>query len=178
MSNNRKLDELCYPFIHDAGSLCDFEVASDELCSHVGVVLGFLTERHADIVFDLEALQPLCWHANGSVRGRLAISGIDMDWLHGRYNHYKSELQGDTSGFVLPRGPAPVPQLHLARSAAKKVIRVMVRLEEEGIEVDPILKRFCNLSCNFFFVLTRVLNQRAGNGEVVFESKSYGKAKG
>lgn len=79
-------------------------------------------------------------------------------------------------GFVLPRGGAPVAQLHHARSCAKKAIRAMVRVDQEGIEVPLILPRLCNMMVNFFFVLTLVINQRRGIYEVPFVSKSYGKA--
>jgi hypothetical protein len=34
----------------------------------------------------------------------------------------------------------------------------------------------CNLMCNFFFVLTLVVNQRRGFAETYFTSKSYGKS--
>ncbi len=175
MSSNKTLDEICYPFIHDKGFLCDFEVVSDELCSHVGLVLAYLDKEHSDIITDLDRLQPLCWHVNGSVRGRLAVGPDDLAWLNHRYNHYKAIIDGKREGFVLPRGPVPVPQLHLARSAAKKVIRAMVRLKEDGVEVPDILDRFCNLMCNFFFVLAGVVNKRTGVKEIPFVSMSYGR---
>ena len=115
MVTSRKLDELCYPYIHDHGYLCDFEVTSDELCSQVGMILALLGESHSDLVHDLERLQPLCWHVNGSVRGRLAIFEADLEWLHERYNHYRSEVKGQRAGFVLPRGSQLTMQLQLAR---------------------------------------------------------------
>ena len=139
------------------------------------MILAVLPLGCEDLVADLERLQPLCWHVNGSVRGRLAVGLEDLEWLHSRYDHYKSTIEGKRTGFVLPRGPVPAMQLHLARSSAKKVIRIIVCLEEEGIEVPDILKRFCNLVCNFFFVLAGVANQRAGIDEILFESKSYGR---
>lgn len=43
-----------------------------------------------------------------------------------------------------------------------------------GIKVPPILPRMCNLMCNFFFVLTLVVNR--GFSETYFASKSYGKS--
>ncbi|MDP6185701.1 MAG: hypothetical protein QF863_00610 [Pseudomonadales bacterium] len=94
MTKNKKLDELCYPFIHEQGYLCDFEVVTDELCSQVGMCLALLDGDHADLAADLALLQPLCWHVNGSIRGRLAIVEEDMDWLHQRYGHYRKEIDG------------------------------------------------------------------------------------
>ena len=43
MTKNKKLDELCYPFIHDQGYLCDFEVITDEICNQIGMCLALLT---------------------------------------------------------------------------------------------------------------------------------------
>lgn len=175
MATSRKLDELCYPYIHDHGYLCDFEVTSDELCSQVGMILALLGDSHNDLVQDLERLQPLCWHVNGSVRGRLAIFEEDMEWMHERYDHYRTEIDGQRAGFVLPRGSVLAMQLHLSRSSAKKAIRLMIRLEESDVQVPEILKRFCNLMCNLFFVLAGVINLREGAEEPSFVSKSYGR---
>lgn len=174
MKPGRNLDELCYPFIYETSSLCDFEVVTDELCGHIGAALSLLPAEMADIARDLDHLQPLAFHVNGSIRGRLAIEEADLEWLQGRLAHYRSEVGERIDGFVLPRGAMPVPQLHLARSAAKKAIRILVRVEQEGKTVPMVLPRMCNLMCNFFFALTLVINQRRGVTEVPFISKSYG----
>ncbi|CDZ94475.1 Cob(I)yrinic acid a,c-diamide adenosyltransferase [Pseudomonas saudiphocaensis] len=99
----------------------------------------------------------------------------DLAWLQSRLSHFQKEVSERLTGFVLPRGSAPVPQLHHARSCAKKAIRAMVRVDQEGIEVPLILPRLCNMMVNFFFVLTLVINQRRDIDEVPFVSKSYGK---
>jgi len=174
MKPGRNLDELCYPFIYETSSLCDFEVVTEELCGHIGVILSLLPEAMYDIAQDLDRLQPLAFHVNGSIRGRLAIEEADIRWLNERLIHYREEVGDRINGFVLPRGVAPVPQLHLARSAAKKAIRAMVRVEQEGKTVPMELPRLCNLMCNFFFTLTVVINQRRGFIETPFVSKSYG----
>ncbi len=177
MKPGKNRDELCYPFIYETAALCDFEVVTDELCGHIGAALSLLPEAASsmqDIAQDLDRLQPLAFHVNGSIRGRLAIEESDIAWLQQRLSHYRDELGGKIQGFVLPRGQAPVPQLHLARSAAKKAIRCMVRVEQEGRAIPMVLPRMCNLMCNFFFTLTLVVNQRRGFIETPFVSKSYG----
>lgn len=177
MKPGRNRDELCYPFIYETSYLCDFEVATDALCGHIGAALSLLPEAGTsmrDIAQDLDRLQPLAFHVNGSIRGRLAVGESDLAWLRGRLSHYRAEIGDAVSGFVLPRGQAPVPQLHQARSAAKQAIRLLVRLEQEGREVPMVLPRLCNLMCNFFFALTLVINRRRGHAETPFESKSYG----
>ena len=133
MTKNKDLDELCYPFIHEQGYLCDFEVITDELCTQVGMCLALLYNSHPDLAAVIDRVQLLRWHANVSIRGRLAIVEDDMDWLHDRYDHYREEIDGIRQGFVLPRGSVLAMQFHLARSSAKKAIRALVRLEERGV---------------------------------------------
>ena len=171
------LDELCYPFIYERSSLCDYEIATDELCSLIGSVLNQLPKGFDDLARDLGTLQPLAYHLNGSIRGKLAIEEQDLQWLQDRYRHYQTQAAGDVKSAILPRGPAPVMQLHLARSAAKRSIRLLLQVEQEGRGVPVILFRFCNLLCNFFFVLALEINRRSGVAEIPFESKSYGNPK-
>lgn len=175
MKSSKNMNELCYPFIHETSYLCDFEVVTDELCALLGAAVSGVPESMADVRSDLEIIQPLAFHLNGSVRGRLAISESDLQWLNERLDHYRGEVKERLAAFVLPRGTLPVPQLHQARSASKKAIRALVRVEQEGIEVPAVLPRFCNLLCNLCFTLTVVINKRRGVTEPTFVSKSYGK---
>lgn len=173
LKRSKNIDELCYPFIYESSPLCDFEIATDELCNHIGGIMALLPSTLTDVAADLDKLQPMIYHLNGSIRGKLAIDEQDIQWLLSRYHHYQLLTRDRIDGFVLPRGPAPVPQLHLARSAAKKAIRLMVKLDDEGVIVADILHRFCNLLCNFCFVLTLHINKLSDVKETPFISKSY-----
>ncbi len=125
------------------------------------------------VMADLAILQRLIYNLNGSVRGRLGIFEEDLDWLKGRYDHYNEASRGRVTGFVLPQGPQPIPTLHLCRCGSKKVVRLLVRLEESGVRFDPILYRFANLLANFFFVLTVYLKQAWDVTEVPYVSINY-----
>lgn len=175
MKPSKNWDEVCYPFIHQTDYLCDFEVVTDEWCTLIGMAYS-ATEgdaQLADLAADLAHLQPLAFHVNGSIRGKLAIEESDVQWVLDRMQYYRRELGELEHSFVLPRGTAPVPQLHQARSSAKKAIRAMVRVEQEGREVPDVLPRICNALCNLFFLMTLVCNLRRGVQEVPFVSKSY-----
>ena len=176
MHRSRDLDEVCYPFIHETGPLCDFEVLTDELCGHIGAAISTLPAQMTDLHADLATLQPLAFHLNGSIRGRLAIREADLDWAKERLAYYREAAGDQAEGFVLPRGDLPVPFLNLARSGAKKAIRQMVRIEAEAADVDipDVLPRFCNILCNLFFAMILVINRRRGETEVPFVSASYG----
>lgn len=173
MKPSKNWDEVCYPFIHETAYLCDFEVVTDEWCTLIGMAYSATPPAFSDIAADLNHIQPLAFHVNGSVRGKLAIEEADVQWVLQRMAHYRQELGEREHTFVLPRGTAPVPQLHQARSVAKKAIRALVRVEQEGREVPPVLPRLCNALCNLFFLMTLVVNLRRGVQEVPFVSKSY-----
>lgn len=76
-------------------------------------------------------------------------------------------------GWHTGRFPQPIPTLHLCRCGSKKVVRLLVRLEESGVRFDPILYRFANLLANFFFVLTVYLKQCWEVPEVPYVSINY-----
>lgn len=173
MKPSKNLDEICYPFIHQTDTLCDFEVVTDEWCTLIGMAYSATPAALSDIAADLDRIQPLAFHVNGSIRGKLAIEESNVQWVLERMQHYRHELGEREHAFVLPRGAAPVPQLHQARSSAKKAIRAMVRVEQEGREVPAVLPRLCNALCNLFFLMTLAVNLRRGLQEVPFVSKSY-----
>lgn len=174
MKNSKNMNELCYPFIHETSHLCDFEVITDELCTQIGMAWSVMGNEFEDIKQDLQWVQPLAFHLNGSIRGRLAITESDLARVEALYIHYRGLIPPLDHRFILPQGVAPVPQLHMCRSNAKKAIRAMVRVEQEGREVSELLPRLCNLLCNLFFILTLVVNYRRGVVEKPFESLSYG----
>lgn len=168
-------DEVCYPFIYEDSLLCDYEVLTDELCRMIGGILAEISrEEFPQITEELETLQPMIYHLNGSIRGKCALTEEDLDWLLACYRHHKDATEEALPGFVLPRGSAPIPQLNSASSAAKKAIRLMVHLHrQEGLEIPGILHRFCNVLCNYLFRLTIAINQARGIPEIPFESASY-----
>ena len=180
MKPGKDLSELCYTYIYDASWLCDYEVLTDEICAQLGMALS-VTEADAalaDLVSDLDRLQALVLHANGSIRGKLAVTEADLDWLHQRYDHFRQEIEtrepDRLKNFVLPRGTYPVPELHQTRSTAKKALRCLVRVEKEAHwDIPAEIPRFLHLLCNFCFLLTVLVNQRRGIVEPRFISKSY-----
>ncbi|MGJ8652243.1 MAG: ATP--cob(I)alamin adenosyltransferase [Opitutaceae bacterium] len=171
---SKHIDEVCYPFIYETSLKCDYEILTDELCRQVGGILAEMPNGLETVISELETLQPMIYHLNGSIRGKCAVSEADLEWLLACYVRHKEAVADCLSGFVLPRGEAPVPQLNAASSNAKKAIRLMVRLhEQEDVEIPDVLHRFCNVLCNYFFTLTLVVNKLRGLKEVPFESESY-----
>jgi cob(I)alamin adenosyltransferase len=172
---NGDFDEMSYPFIYEASALCDFEILTDELCTMTGMAITACNDEDQDIRHMLEALQPLLFDLNGSVRGRCTISeetiAQSKQWLR----RLRLTQPEKTTVFVLPRGRGAVVNLHYCRSLSKKATRALVRVDQEGIEVPPTLPRYCNVLTNLFFEMTQVINHRRGEVQPEYQSPNYGK---
>lgn len=171
---SKNIDEVCYPFMYEKSLKCDFEILTDELCRQIGGILAAMPAEFLELVAELETLQPMIYHLNGSIRGKCALTDEHLTWLRECYVAHRDASAECIAGFVLPRGSVPVAQLNSASSAAKKAIRLMVRLhDEEGIEIPDVLHHFCNVLCNYLFTLTIVINNARGEKEIPFISESY-----
>ena len=162
----------CYPFMREKSCLVDYEIRTDSLTTSIGAVFSHLAEKEQIVIDDLRVIQPLCYHANGSVRGGLAITEDDLQWLSNRYDYYVQQTGDMTKKFVLPQGNGAASALHIARSDAKKSYRALHKVSEER-EVPEILFNFLGLLANVCFVLAVYENQINENQEIPFESKSY-----
>ncbi|UJF18737.1 cobalamin adenosyltransferase [Vibrio sp. SS-MA-C1-2] len=167
------IDELSYPFIFEDSSLCDFEILTDELCTVTGLALTQIEDN--EIRSSLDALQPKIFHLNGSIRGKVGITEQDITALIAEYHYFKDKVEDSGKRFVLPRGRGAVVQLHYCRSLSKKVVRALVKVDAEGKNVPETLPRFANVLVNYYFALTRLLNQYEGIEEPEYVSINYPK---
>lgn len=166
--------ENCYPFIFEKSLKCDYEILTDELCRIVGGILEYTEMEFPNLHSELDKLQPLIYHLNGSIRGKMAITENDLKWLKSIYSKHCKYTKDSFSSFILPRGKQPILLLNIASSLSKKIIRIMVRMQnEENIDIDNKLSIFTNLLCNYFFILTLVINKLRGIPEIEFVSNSY-----
>ena len=177
------IDEFCYPFIYEESALCDYEIVTDQLTRLVGWAIDDLrvlrleypeNDKLISLEQQLHWLLPLCYHLNGSIRGKLAITNDNHDKLLDHYRQMKDDVKDVISGFVLPGGKSPNGILNQCSSLSKKAIRLMVQIHNiEQKEVNDILPKFANLLCNYFFTATILINKVTGFKETIFVSKSY-----
>lgn len=169
------LDEMCYPFIYEHSSLCDFELLTDELCTQVGLAGSACSERDSDIAQQLFGLQAKMFDLNGSIRGRCAIAEDDIVAAKSFLAAVRAKLLASQQGFVLPRGTGVVVMLHYCRSLTKKIIRALVRIDQEEIAVPSALPRYTNVLTNLFFALAQQINERDQVPQPAYISNNYGK---
>lgn len=161
-----------YPFMREKISLVDYEIRTDSLTTRIGAVFPALDEKTQVVIEDLRIIQPLAYHCNVSVRGKLAVKEEDLQWLSKRYDFYVSEVGDWITEFLLPQGCEAAARLHIARSEAKKSYRALHKVSLER-EVPNILFDFLGLLANVLFVMAVYVNKVNGVHEIPFISKSY-----
>ena len=168
-----------YPFMREKSCLVDYEIRTDSMTTQIGHAIAVLEKEEGagEIVRILRDIQPLAYHVNGSVRGRLAITQEDLAWLDGVYDDFVERGGEAIKQFVLPQGSQGATALHICRSEAKKSYRELHKVSEER-EVPDILFQFLGLLANVFFVLAVEINKLQNIEEIIFTSKSYGKVGG
>jgi cob(I)alamin adenosyltransferase len=168
-----------YPFMREKSCLVDYEIRTDSMTTQIGHAIAVLEKEEGteEIVTILRQIQPLAYHTNGSVRGRLSIAPEDLAWLDGIYDEFVERGGEAIKQFVLPQGSHGAACLHICRSEAKKSYRTLHKVSEER-EVPEILFQFLGLLANVFFVLAVEANKLQNVEEIIFVSKSYGKIEG
>ena len=163
------MDQRCcaYSFLKETSRQCDYEVASDELASLIAQAVHSVKHQP-----ELLKLCELVYHANGSIRGRLAIRDEDFEWLDQLYVRLMQE-NGPLRQFVLPAGCEGACALHVLRSRCKAVLRIADAIDREEKPVPVILLDFWNLLSNVFFQMALKDNRLEGVSEIPFVSRSY-----
>ena len=151
----------------------DYEVLSDALTVSIGMVIPHLTNDYEQVlVDDLRHLQHLAYHANGSVRGMLAITEEDVNWLSDRYDFYCEQVGDKMKQFVIPQGCLAALHLHEVRNDAKIVYRALHHAHKEA-PVSELLFKFTGLLSNVACAMAFYVNQLNNVDEIPFQTKSY-----
>ena len=165
------MDQRCcaYSFLKETSRQCDYEVASDELASLIAQAAHSVKHQP-----ELLKLCELVYHANGSIRGRLAIRNQDLGVARSAVCPSRRR-KTDPSRVLRAAGwlrGACVPHVRPA-SRRKAVLRIAYAIDPEEKPVSTILLDFWNLLSNVFFQMALKENRLEGVSEIPFVSRSY-----
>ena len=163
------MDQRCcaYSFLKETSRQCDYEIATDELASMIAMTVH--RTKHQP---ELMKICELVYHANGSIRGRLAVSQQDFDWLSDLYERLTEE-NGPCRHFVLPSGCEGACALHVLRSRCKAILRIAYAIDREEKKVPSLILDFFNCLSNVFFQMALKENRMEHVEEIPFVSRSY-----
>ena len=148
----------------------------DELNSAIGVALTAIADPELREV--LETIQHQLFDLGGDLclreedKARFGMPPFPADrvpWLEQVLDKAAAELR-PLEEFVLPGGEAGAAHLHMARTIARRAERLTIALsrrEPIGKEVVPYLNRLSDA----LFSLARLVNHRAGRGDVLWKKQ-------
>ncbi len=157
--------------MRESVSTVDYEIQTDALCTRIGLAASYTTQ-HPKLHQHLLYLAEMVYHANGSVRGNIAITDEDLNRLSDLYDEYVIEVEDEIKTFLLPQGGTTACMLHMCRSEAKKSVRALHKVSVET-KVPNILFKYLHLLANVFFVMAVYVNKVEEVKEIPFISKSY-----
>ncbi|MDR2553117.1 MAG: ATP--cob(I)alamin adenosyltransferase [Treponema sp.] len=175
---------LAYSFLYDDASdlRCDFELLTDEISSMIGLLRSLLNEKDRaadpDLAEDLDRINELMYHLNPSLRKGSAVTGEELEWLHGKTMALQEAVKdglprGRDFTFVIPRGCIQAAWGHVIRCKCKMLVRLLSRYRQQGHPADDILFDFANLYAGYFYFLALRLNKNQGLEEQPFTSRVY-----
>ena len=160
-----------YPFLCDADDdlRCDFELATDELASAVGMLRSQTEDQ--ELAKELLWICELIYHMNPTLRTSFTVTREEIERL--AFIVDRLQAQSGIRGFVLPCGCQSACTAHLLRVKAKGLVRLLYRYAHRGGEVPDSLFDLCNLLSGYFFLLALKLNVQSGVEERSYHSRNY-----
>ena len=137
----------------------------DELNSHIGVLITYCSDRQ-DIDF-LTGVQANLFVVGGYLatdnsekvvrQGNIVTD--EMNSAVEKEIDRVQELLPPLRLFILPGGSRAAAFAHVCRTVCRRAERMILRLVETGAEVDDNVTAYVNRLSDYFFVLSRKLNQ-------------------
>ena len=136
----------------------------DELNSAIGVLLAEPVPE--DVRSQLTAIQHDLFDLGGelSIPGYARISGAQVQRLEALLDAHNAGLE-PLKEFILPGGSRGAALCHLARAVCRRAERRVVSLASAEA-LSPYCQQYLNRLSDLLFVLSRVLNRRAGQPDV------------
>jgi len=142
----------------------------DELNSNLGVLLA--EDLPEPVRRDLLAVQHDLFDLGGelSIPGHFMITQAQVLRLESCVERYNADLPR-LAEFVLPGGSRSAALAHVARTVCRRAERALVALahSEPAPTLNADARRYVNRLSDLLFVLARVLNRSAGQGDVLWQ---------
>lgn len=142
----------------------------DELNAMLGICLSDLNEKDVrelliEIQHDLFALgAQLANPAHKKQKNKTSFTEEKIKHLEDSIDKFEAELK-PVKDFILPGGASSSARLHFARTICRRAERKIVSLMKKE-KIDNVLLVYINRLSDLLFVLARVMNKRAGIGDI------------
>ncbi len=134
----------------------------DSLNAHIGVLLTELDAQHSEAI-ELIRVQHVLFELGGELclPGHERMQEQHSSQLEQAVTEWNESLP-PLKEFILPGGGKAAAQAHVARTACRMAEVAIVRLADNGEQLNPFALTYLNRLSDFLFVLARRLNQLQG----------------
>ncbi|HXB93777.1 MAG TPA: cob(I)yrinic acid a,c-diamide adenosyltransferase [Puia sp.] len=94
----------------------------------------------------------------------------DITWLENAIDQMDGELP-QMKSFILPGGHVAVSTAHIVRCVCRRAERVCVRMQEEGLFIEPLVLQYINRLSDYFFTVARFVAYRLGVAEIPWKPR-------
>lgn len=148
--------------------------STDELNAAIGLLISAFLPDAIDTKFkkELQTIQHTLFDAGAEIciPGYTTLTNVHIERIEAYIANYLEKLPA-LKEFILPGGTAAAAQAHVCRTIARRAERDLVALNESEPVNDACLQLLNRLS-DYFFVLSRALNQAEGQSDI-FWQKEY-----
>lgn len=149
----------------------------DELNSHVGFCHDQITDKHSRTI--LKEVQDRLFTIGSSLacdpekEPKLKIPDLketDVQLLEHEIDSMTDQIPPMTA-FILPSGHPTVSALHIARCVCRRAERCCVRMQQEEMEVVPLIIIYLNRLSDYLFVLSRFMGHTLNVEEIKWKPR-------
>ena len=133
----------------------------DELNSWIGVVSDHLDDHNTSQI--LKEIQDRLFTIGSSLacdpekEPKLKIPDLkdyDVQLLEKEIDKM-NEVLAPMKSFILPGGAPAISFAHVARCVCRRAERICVAMQDEGMEVDPLILQYLNRLSDYLFIIAR-----------------------
>ena len=164
---------------------------SDELNSHIGVAMAFLTQdNEQSLRAELQEQQNLLFELGAELAGyrpklddgsiaETVFEPADIEQIEQAMDRMSEQLEPMRS-FILPGGTPASAHLHVCRTVCRRLERMMVDVrtgdtgnrDENGMIVHDLALKYTNRLSDYLFITARYSNLLAGVEDIKWASRS------
>jgi cob(I)alamin adenosyltransferase len=149
----------------------------DELNSYLGLLRDIIPHLHSNWP-DLQLYKDRLFTIGSSLacdpekEPRMKLPDLqkkDIELLENEIDSMNEELE-PMKNFIIPGGHPTISHIHIARCICRRAERACVRLELEGLEVEPLVLQYLNRLSDYLFYACPVCRENTWD-----PGKSHGK---
>lgn len=147
----------------------------DELNSCIGFAISFMEhdEKGKQWIESLTTVQNILFELGSELAGfttdEPAITNADIQFLEDEIDRWESRLSPLTN-FIIPGGSRAASALHVARTIARKLERMLCAAIQESFIKDEHIP-YCNRLSDYLFVAARFANHIHKNPDRIWKSR-------